>query len=79
MDSSSETLSALREILRDAAATDNPAQSIVEAIDKLKDTNFELWTIIQSTRAQMLQSMNDLTIDDKVGILQNFVSLNKKT
>jgi hypothetical protein len=66
----------LFEMLRVAASADNPAQSIVDAIDTLKVEDEKLWSLIDGMRSQMLESMNNLNSDDKIEILKEFKEFN---
>jgi hypothetical protein len=62
----------LFEMLRVAASTDNPAQSIVDSIDKLKEDDPELWKVVDEVRTQMLKSMNTMSVEDKIAVLRDF-------
>ena len=68
----------LTDLFRNAVASENPVQQIVTEMEKIKDSDPELWTMIEETKEKMLQSMNSLSMDEKKDMIKDWQDINGK-
>jgi len=74
---SKQKIDVLFKIFKNAAASDNPGQSIVDSIETLKESDPDLWELVNETRSNMLDSLNAMSQEDRIEAMKEFKKFNE--